>query len=320
MLPAARFLFLLTMLAVAAVAAVPAQTEAFRSFYNLDYDKALEMFEQEVREHSDSPDAWNHLAQGLLYRRLFLDGALQSELVGRSNSFLRRPKVVMPPEEERRFLAAIEKSIELAGKRIGKDSHDAEALYALGVAHAHRGNYRLMCRKAYLDALRDANRSRNLHNRLRLVEPGNPDSFLVPAMHDYISGNLPVLVRILAAMTGLSGDRKRGIALMERAVREGKKTGVEARVLLAVIYNREGNGERAVPIMRELSEAFPRNYLYRSEEILLQARSGRREDALSALESIEKMKSANAPELALMDAAKVKRLREAVESLLKMRK
>lgn len=313
---AARLLLSTFLWAAAAAAAVPPQTEAFQAFYNLDYEKAIELFERETRDHPDSPDAWNHLAQGILYRRLFLEGALQSESVGRSNSFLKQPKVELPAEEESRFLAALQRSMELAGKRIAKDSRDAGALYALGVAHAHKGNYNLLCKKAYFDALREANRSRNLHNRLRLVDPGNPDAFLVPAMHDYISGSLPLMVRLLAAMTGLSGDKKRGIALMERASREGRRTGVEARVLLAVIYNREGRSIEAVPVMRELSAAFPRNFLYRSEAVLLLARAGKREEALAALAELEKLKAANAPELALMDATKVKRLRETVERLL----
>lgn len=298
-------------------AAVPPQSEAFQAFYNLDYDKAISLFDKAATERPDSPDAWNQLSQGVFYRRLYLEGALQSELVGKSNSFLRRPRVAMPPDEERRFLDANARAMRLALDRLAKDPNDAGALYALGVAHAHRGNFRFLCQKAYIDALRDATRSRNLHNRLQHVQPGYPDAILIPAMHDYISGSLPVMVRIFASMAGFSGNRGRGVAALKRAVLEGQKTGVEARVLLSIIYNREGKPALAVPLMAELVDAFPRNYLYRSESALLLARAGRKTEALRALEGIERMKRDNAPELASMDLQKVKRLRELVEKHLR---
>ena len=298
-------------------AAVPPQSEAFRAFYNLEYDRAISLFEKAVAEQPDSPDAWNHLSQAIFSRRLYLEGALQSEFVGKSNSFLRRPKVVMPLDEERRFLDANSRAMRLSLDRLAKDPNDAAALYALGIAYAHSANFRFLCQKAYIDALRDATRARNLHNRLRQVQPGYPDAILIPAMYDYIGGSLPVMVRILASMAGFSGNRSRGIAGLQRAVLEGKKTGVEARVLLCLVYNREGKPAMAVPLMAELVEAFPRNYLYRSESVLLLARAGRKAEALRAVEGIEQMKRDGAPELASMDLAKVKRLRELVEQRLR---
>lgn len=314
---AVRALIAVLLLTPLLPAAVPPQSDAFNAFYNLDYDKALSLFAQATKDDPSSPDAWNQLAQGILYRRLYLAGSLQSELVGKSNSFLRRPKVEMPPEEERRFLEANERAIRICLDRLGENPNDAGALYALGVAHAHRGNFRFLCQKAYIDALRDATRSRNMHSRLQKVHGGNPDAMLIPAMHDYISGSLPLMVRIFASMAGFRGDRERGIVNVERAVRAGKRTGVEARVLLSIIYNREGKPEKAVPLMAELSEAFPRNYLYRSECALLLARAGRKAEALRALEEMEKMKANNAQELSLLDASRLKRLRELVEKHLR---
>lgn len=303
----------LPLLAATATAAIPPQAESFDAFYNLDYDKAVALFEKAAQANPNSPDVWNHLAQGILYRRFFLAGALQSELLGKSNSFLRRPNVYMPPDEERRFLDANNRAMQISTERLAKNANDREALYALGIAHAHRGSFKFLCEKSYFAALRDATRSRNLHSRLLHVQPDHPDAILIPAMHDYISGSLPAMVRIFASMAGFSGNRQRGIATMERAVKVAQRTAVESRVLLSVIYNREETPQKAIPLMTELSAAFPRNYLYRSESILLLARAHRKQDALNAMAALEAMKQSNAPELALMDAQKVKRLRELVE-------
>lgn len=307
----------LTLFAGAARAAVPRQSEAYDSFYNLDYDKALALFEKEARERPQSAEAWNQVAQTVLHRRLYLAGALESDPLGRSNSFLRRPRVEMPAEEQRKLHEALDRSMSISKARLGENSRDPEALYALGVAHVHLGNFRFLCEKAWYAALREANYSRNLHNLLRKVDASNPDALLIPGMHEYISGSLPLIVRVVASMTGIRGDRAKGISLLEQAVKTGRRTAVEARVMLALVYSREQQYDKAAALMRELSQAFPRNYLYRSEAVLLTASAGRREEARAGLAEIEKMKAGKAPELALMSEEKLARLRESVERRLR---
>lgn len=296
-----------------AFAAIPAQSDGYAAFYNLDYDRALALFERETGQDPQNPEAWNHLAHALLHRRLFLEGAMSSELVGSSNSFLRRQKLNMPETEEKRFLEAVEKSIAICEQRLEIRREDPIALYAAGVAYAHRGKYHLLVRKAHFDALRDANRSRGFHNRLRKADPSNPDALLIPGMHEYIAGNLSFFVRMLAAMTGFSGNRERGIAMIEEASKRGKKTGVEARLLLALTYNREQKPKKALPLMRELSEAFPRNYLYRSEVLLLHARAGERDAAMAGLARMEADRNNPAPQDHLRN------LRESIHRLLEDR-
>lgn len=308
-----RPLALLLLLCLAAPGArgeLPEQSGGYTAFYNLDFDRAIALFERETETNPASPEAWNHLAHGLLHRRLYLSGAMASELAGASNAFLRRPRVEMPAAEEKRFLDAIHRSLDLSHRRLAVRKDDPLALYALGVAHAHRGKFHLLCRKAWFDALREANRSRSFHNRLRLVDPANPDALLVLGMHEYIASQISPWVRWMAAMAGFSGNRERGIAMMEDAVRRGRKTAVEARLLLALTYNREKQPERALPLMRELSAAFPRNYLYRSEVLLLHARAGQREEALAGLARLESDRQNAVPE------AHLRNLRQAIQRLL----
>jgi tetratricopeptide (TPR) repeat protein len=309
---------LLTCCAVA-LAAIPPQSDGFSAFYNLDYDRALAIFDSAVRGNPDDPEGWNHLAQTILYRRLYLDGALTSDLVGHSNAFLRRPKVVMPPEEEKSFLGAIDQAVQLGARRLQKNPRDAEALYALGVANANRAYFDLLVKKSWFDALRDSNRGAAFHNRLRRLRPGDPDALLVPGMQAYAAGCLPLWVRLLVSMAGIRGSREEGLTMVERAAREGRKTGVEATILLAVLYNREGRPADAAALMRELSEAFPRNYLYRSEQVLLLARAGRAREAREDLARLEAMKRMGAPETAHMSDEMLVRLREGVERRLQAR-
>src|SRR3954451_8377177 len=113
-----------TLLLLARIAPLSAQQklieEGFDHFYNLEYDEAAAAFEQAITQNPSSPDLHNHLAQTLVFREMFRDGALESELVSGTNSFLRRPKLNPSAETEKRFLDEVAKAIELSGALLKK--------------------------------------------------------------------------------------------------------------------------------------------------------------------------------------------------------
>ncbi len=296
---------------------MPVQSEAFRALYNLDYDRAISMFEETVRKTPNDPDAQNHLAQGMLYRALYRGGALDSGGFTMGNAFLRRPLIRMPAADERRFIEAITTSLRLTGQRLDKDRNDHAALYAQGVAYAHRAQYFFFIKKANLDALRDGTRSRKSHNRLLEVDTRHVDAKLIPGMHEYVVGSLPGWVKMLIFLAGFAGDKRKGVEYIEAAAREGQKTGVEARVLLSLVYSREKQPAKALPMVAELVEAFPENHLYRSEQALLLASTGRGQEALEAVARIESLKQQNHPHVRWMSREDVARLRRNVEARLR---
>src|SRR3954454_8218297 len=132
-------------LLLALIAPLPAQqsltNQGFDHFYNLEYDEAVALFEKAIAQNPTSPDVHNHLAQTLVFREMYRNGALESELVSGNNSFLRRPKLNPTPETERRFLEEVVKAIELSDALLKKNPNDTAALYAQGIAYGLRSNY-----------------------------------------------------------------------------------------------------------------------------------------------------------------------------------
>jgi tetratricopeptide (TPR) repeat protein len=278
--------FLLLLIPLAASGAVPAMPEGFQALYSLEYDRALRIFEEETRQRPEDPEAWNHLAQGLLHRALYAAGALDSSAFGPGSPFLKRPKVPMSEADEARFDEAIRKSLSLCEARLRQNTRDTACLYASGVAHAHQAQLALWVKKSWREALREGTRSRQAHEKLMRLEPGLADACLIPGLHEYIAGSLPWYVRALAFLAGYRGDRREGIEHMERAVAGGRKTAVEARVMLAVVLRREKQFARAAQLMGELTAAFPANHLYRREEILLLAEAGEEQRARQRMEDL----------------------------------
>jgi tetratricopeptide (TPR) repeat protein len=269
--------------------------EGFTHFYNLDYDRAIAVFEKAIAQYPGLPDLHNHLAQTLIFREMFRNGALESELVSGSNSFLRRPKLNPSPETEKRILDEIAKAMALADARLKRNPNDTAAMYASGIAYGLRSNYFWVVKKAWRDALRDATAARKLHNRISELEPNNVDARLVQGLHDYIVGSLPFGYKMLGFLIGIRGDKAKGILTVQDVAKNGKLNRVDAEVFLCALYRRENQSKLAVPLVQDLIRRYPRNYLLRMELGQMYSQSGDGVRGLQALEEVARLKERHAP-------------------------
>jgi len=286
-------------LALLLAAGAPAQTsavdEGFSHFYNLEYDEAIASFEKAIAQNPNVPDYHNHLAQSLIFREMFRDGALESELVSGNNSFLRRPKLNPTPEVERRILDEIAKSMSLCDARLKQNPNDTAAMYALGIAYGLRSNYYWVVKKAWHDSLKDANAARKLHNRISVLEPNNVDARLVQGLHDYIVGSLPWTWRTLGFMIGIHGDKEKGIRTVQDVAKNGKLNRLDAEVFLCALYRRENQPKQAIPLIKDLIRRYPRNFLLWLELAQMYSQEGDGKAALDTVQEVARLKQSRSP-------------------------
>src|ERR1700733_7558197 len=204
--------------------------EGNEAFYNLDYDQSIASYEKALAASPDDPILHNHLAHALLYREMFRDGALESELVSGNNSFLRRPKLEPPPDVEKRFFSEIDRSMQLSEARIAKNPRDTAALHALSVALALRANYGFLVRKSWRASLYDSSQARKYDNEVIEIDPGDYDAPLVQGGYDYMVGNLSWTLRALGFIAGYHGDKQRGLRTIEEVAVKGKDNRVDAEI------------------------------------------------------------------------------------------
>jgi tetratricopeptide (TPR) repeat protein len=273
----------------------PLIDQGFNHFYNLEYDQAITAFEKAIARNPEAPDLHNHLAQSLIFREMFRNGALESELVSGSNSFLRRPKLNPTPETETRILDEIATAMALADAQLKRNPNDTAALYASGIAFGLRSNYFWVVKKAWRDSLRDATAARKLHNRISELEPNNVDARLVQGLHDYIVGSLPFGYKMLGFMVGIRGDKVKGILTVQDVAKNGKLNRVDAEVFLCALYRRENQSKLAVPLVQDLIRRYPRNYLLRLELGQMYSQAGDSVRGLQALEEVARLKERHAP-------------------------
>ncbi|MBV9759847.1 MAG: tetratricopeptide repeat protein [Acidobacteriaceae bacterium] len=287
----------------------PLQDPGFVHFYNNEYDQAFAIFEQELQRHPNDPELYNHLAQALLYQEMFRDGALESQLVTGSNPFLRRPKMGIGAQDKSRFNGYIAKSLELTQERLAKNPRDLQALYAEGVAHGLRANYLFLVEKAWLDSLHEIVAARKADEQAIQIDHSFVDARLILGINEYIVGSLSWGWRTFASLEGFHPDREDGIRQLQVVAQAGILNRYDAQALLAAIYRRERQPRRALPLLQDLAQRFPRNYLFRFEEVEMYSDLGDKQNALRVLAEIEALRRAGSPGYSTLSEEKVQYLK-----------
>jgi tetratricopeptide (TPR) repeat protein len=283
---------------LAAALRLPAQNlldDGWDHFYNLEYDPAIADFQRAIAQDPNSPDLHNHLAEAVVFKEMYRNGALESEMVSGNNSLLRRARMNAAPETRAQFLAEVGKCLNLCDARLKKNPHDSTALYAQGIAYGLRSDYFWVIEKSWYDSLRDATSARKAHNRLAELEPDNVDARLVQGLHDYIVGSLPWQYRMLGFLVGFHGDKEKGMRIVQDVAQNGKLDKVDAEIFLCALYRRENHPERAVPIVQDLIRRFPRNYILRLELSVMYSMAGDKVHGLEAVEEAARLKRDHAP-------------------------
>jgi tetratricopeptide (TPR) repeat protein len=146
-----------------------------------------------------------------------------------------------------------------------------------------------------VDALHDATDARKAHKHLCDLEPENIDAQLIPATYDYVTGSLPLGYRILGFIAGYHGDRNRGIRTLQNVAQNGRSGRADAETILAAIYRRERRAQDAIPLLEDLIQRFPRNYLLRFELVQMHSDLGNKSQALTEVERIWELQRTAAP-------------------------
>lgn len=264
-----------------------AVSPGFDHFYNNEYDQALAIFEAKVRTHPDSADAYNWVAQAILYREMYRDGSLESQLVTGSNAFLRRPKMEVSAEERKRFMDAVAHAIALGEDALKRNQKDIRALYAISVGHGLRANFLYLVEKSWIQSLHEAVAARKANDQILEIDPNFVDAHLIHGISEYAVGCLPAYLRLVGAVNGFHGDKEDGVKQLQLVAKQGGGNRFDAAILLAAIYRRDHRPKDAIPLLETLARTFPRNHLFLFELVQMYSDLGDKDSALKVLSQIE---------------------------------
>jgi tetratricopeptide (TPR) repeat protein len=263
----------------------PLNPVAFNHFYNLDYDRAVQEFEQVLGRHPDDPFAVNHLLTAVLFRELYGMGALNTGEYA-NDSFIATPHRPADPKIKQQIKDLVQRAQQLEEKRLDTNPNDVEALYARGVTRAQFATYTALVERAWFSALRNAVGARRDHERVLELAPNAVEAKLIVGAHNYVVGSLPWGVKVAASMVGLGGSKDKGLEYLKECAQGNGETAVDAQILLVLFLRREHRYDEALPIALSLVQRYPQDVLLALEEGNLQRAAGRNAEAATVYRRI----------------------------------
>ncbi len=256
----------------------PLNRSAFDHFYNLDYDRAVQEFDQVLQRHPDDPFAVNHYLTAVLFRELYRMGALNTGEYA-NDTFIRAAHQPADPRVKQQIKDLVQRALQLEEKSLSANSQDVDALYARGVTRAQFATYTAMVERAWFSALRSAVGARRDHERVLELAPADTQAKLIVGAHNYVMGSLPLALRAGVTMLGIGGNKEKGLQYLSECAQGTGETSTDAKILLVLFLRREHRYPEALPIARGLIQSYPHDVLMGLEEGNLLRAEGQNQEA-----------------------------------------
>lgn len=254
-------------------------------YYTLDYDYAIRNFQKAAELNPEDPQAWNHLLEAVLFRELYKYDALDTSLYTHQK-FLDTKQVPMDAATKQKIKELADKAQDLAEKRLKANPNDVEALYSRGVTKGLRSTYLALIEHSWFAAVRSSLAARNDHEQVLKMDPKMTDAKTIVGAHNYVVGSLPWAVKMAIGITGIHGDKNKGLEYLEEAGKAGGQSSADARVALSLFLRRENRYDDAIKIVHSLVQEYPKNFLFSLEEAHLMKDAGKGPAAVVALRAL----------------------------------
>ncbi|HWN11167.1 MAG TPA: hypothetical protein VNO50_18155 [Pyrinomonadaceae bacterium] len=269
------------------------RVQGYEALFSLDYETANRVFQEMNRVFPDHPAGPQCLAATLWLQELNRSRHRQAALYS-TESFAAGEEKIDPRVREQ-FLLWTRQATQLGEARLKRNPRDVEALYFLGVTDGLKAVFAAGVERRFRAALSDSSRAVERHREVLRLDPSFRDAELSIGLHDFIVGSLPLPVKMLASIAGVRGSKKRGVETLERVAGDGHWARVSARLLLIDVYKREKRWTEAIAAARELSEKYPRNYLFQlqaADALIARATASRqKKDTVAFDASVDRIKA-----------------------------
>ncbi|MCG3161500.1 MAG: hypothetical protein JMDDDDMK_02683 [Acidobacteria bacterium] len=275
---------------------VELRREGNEALYNMDYATARAKFEEIKRRIPHHPAGDLYIATLIWLQHLSKSRRLQTSLYQNDSSFYAGADKAkddnegdaVDPELDRAFRDRMAQAKTKALALVARNKNDADAQYFLGAYYGVMAGYEASTARKFRAALRNGSRSVDAHEKVLKLNPNYYDAYLSVGMYDYIVGNLPFFYKTLAAVAGVRGNKKRGIARLQTIVEKEAATADDARVMLLAIYQNEKRYDDALAMLDQLSAKYPRSYLLKLERAYTLVSLKRTNDAYAVFEELLK--------------------------------
>jgi Tfp pilus assembly protein PilF len=163
-------------------------------------------------------------------------------------------------QEQESMLQDVDDAIARGQKRIEKNSRNGQAYFAVTLAKIVKIRWAI-AQKAYFTIVQETAGIWDYLEKAKAEDPQNYDVYFSMGLLHYHLAHLPGAARFFTALFVTAADRTKGLQELGLAAQKGDLLRELAQAELVSVYaNFEAQPGKALPIVRELKEKFPRNY------------------------------------------------------------
>ncbi len=255
--------------------------QAQEYFYNLDYDRALSRFEAIRTAHPESALATDYVLMVVIFRELYHQDLLDTTYYAHDNFLTSKRTVRVADTTRERIDSLTEMAIDLAGRQIENDPHDANAWFARGYARGMHAAFIMLADHSFVAAARQGLAARNDSEQVLRIDPDYADAKMAVGIQQFAIASLPKFLRVVIGITGVNGTKEKGLNLLRECAAHGTVNSIQSQTALSLFLRHDGRYPEALAVQHGLAERFPRDYLFRLEEANLTKDGGNGVEAIA---------------------------------------
>jgi tetratricopeptide (TPR) repeat protein len=203
--------------------------------YNLEFDRAEELFRRKIVAVPNEPTGYFYLAMV---------------------SWSRLAAGFWSPDVIKTYGERIDRAVAVARRVIKKGEPNSYTYFYLGGALGYKGRLLLMQRQ-YLSSFFLAKDAVKALKMCQKMDPANKDVLYGLGIFDYYTARLSGVLKFLSFLLIHKGDKEEGLRKLHAAASEATYSTIEAKSLLLHIYLfLEAEYQKALPLTREMAQKY----------------------------------------------------------------
>jgi tetratricopeptide (TPR) repeat protein len=222
----------------------------------------------------------------VIFRELYRLDLLDTTFYAHDGFLNGKHAIAADPIVATRVNSLFTSAIRLSEQQLAKHPEDVDALFARGWARSLHAVYIGLMQRSFISALHVALQARSDTEKVLRLDPQYIDAKLVVGVHQYVTGSLPLAIKVVAGVAGITGSKSKGIQYLRDAGERGVISSVDARTALGLFLRREARYDEAIAVTRSLTEEYPRDFLFRLELANLTKDAGQGKEAIAEYERV----------------------------------
>ena len=247
-----------------ALAEEPTIDRAFNRLYSFQFEESQRVARAYAEKHPADPMGHATLAASYLFSEM-------NRLQVFSKDMFKEEKVKgeqakrIGAEAKRNFEDALNRAKNSGLDALKKNERDTNALLGLVIATGAERDFSALVEKRYKDSYYAAKASQEYALKLQAIDGSLEDAWFTRGFSEYLVGSVPFVIRWLMKIDQVTGDKKKGVELMEKCARGGNYLKPFAQMMLASIYQKDKRDKECRQMLEAFAASHPDNVVIRQE-------------------------------------------------------